>query len=88
MDTGRLWNPISKKHADGTKPAAGPSGRAYSALPLDWDGDGDLDLIVGNDRGGLFLRPCVRIRASMPWWQWLTLAYTCWWLPLCPAAIV
>jgi hypothetical protein len=52
MHTGRYWDPESRQHTSG----AGPGGRAYSALPLDWDGDGDLDLIVGDDAGGLFLR--------------------------------
>ena len=52
MHTGRYWNPETKKHTSGK----GPGGRAYSALPLDWDEDGDFDLIVGNNAGGLYLR--------------------------------
>ena len=52
MHTGRYWDPETKSHTSGE----GPGGRAYSALPYDWDGDGDLDLIVGNNAGGLFLR--------------------------------
>ena len=52
MHTGRYWDPRSKEHTSGP----GPGGRAYSALPIDFDADGDFDLIVGDDQGNLFLR--------------------------------
>ncbi len=52
MHTGRYWNPESKKHTSGK----GPGGRAYSAFPIDWDADGDFDLLVGTDKGRMFLR--------------------------------
>jgi hypothetical protein len=52
MHTGRYWDPVARKHTSGK----GPGDRAYSALPLDWDADGDLDLIVGTNKGGLFIR--------------------------------
>jgi len=52
MHTGRYWDPEARKHTKGP----GPGGRAYSALPLDFDADGDFDLIVGNDKGRFFLR--------------------------------
>jgi len=56
MHTGKFWDPATKKHDKGESPARGLGGRAYSALPMDWDEDGDFDLIIGNDNGGLFLR--------------------------------
>ena len=56
MHTGRFYHPTDRAHTSGSEPADGPPGRAYSAFPLDWDADGDFDLIVGNDAGGLFLR--------------------------------
>lgn len=56
MHTGRLYHPEDRKHMSARGPKSGPKGRAYSAFPLDWDEDGDIDLIVGNDQGGIFLR--------------------------------
>ncbi len=56
MHTGEYYDMEAAAHTTGKKPASGPSGRAYSALPVDWDQDGDFDLIVGNDNGGIFIR--------------------------------
>jgi hypothetical protein len=33
------------------------TGTASAAHPVDWDGDGDYDLIIGNIRGGVYLVP-------------------------------
>jgi hypothetical protein len=52
MHTGRYWDTEAKQHTSGE----GPGGRAYSAFPIDWDADGDFDLLVGTDNGGIFLR--------------------------------
>lgn len=52
MHTGRYYDLEKKQHVSGP----GPGYRAYSALPLDWDGDGVLDLVVGTDKGGIYLR--------------------------------
>ena len=39
-----------------TSRGRGPGERAYSAAPVDWDADGDFDLLVGGDDGGFYLR--------------------------------
>ena len=52
MHLGRFWSFTEKKHVS----KKGPGERAYSAAPVDWDADGDFDLLVGGDGGGFYLR--------------------------------
>ena len=52
MHTGRFWDPETRAHTSGE----GPGDRAYSAVPVDFDADGDIDLLVGTDKGHVFLR--------------------------------
>jgi hypothetical protein len=56
LETGRFWDPDKKKHTDGKAPEGARGDRAYAALAIDWDDDGDLDLLRGTSNGGLFLR--------------------------------
>jgi len=52
MHAGRYYDMEKKAHVSGK----GPGFRAYAWLPFGWDGDRDLDLVVGTDRGGIHLR--------------------------------
>ncbi|MEM1296862.1 MAG: VCBS repeat-containing protein [Verrucomicrobiota bacterium] len=56
LEAGRFWNPDTRKHVDGKVPKWGSPDRAYSALALDWDGDGDQDLLRGTSKGSFLIR--------------------------------
>lgn len=49
LHAGRYWDFDKEEHLSGD----GPGQRLYSAVPTDLDGDGDLDLLIGTDSGGL-----------------------------------
>ena len=52
MHLGRYWCYERDEHVY----EGGFNERAYSAFPCDWDEDGDLDLLIGGDGGGFYLR--------------------------------
>ena len=56
LEAGSFWNPDTKTHSNGKTPEGGVADRAYSALPVDWDNDGDFDLLRGTSSGHFVLR--------------------------------
>src|SRR5436190_12148876 len=54
-----FWNFDTKKWdkcTDGNPPGDSPEGHFTSAVAFDWDGDGDLDLLLGDHRSGQIYR--------------------------------
>ena len=56
LETGRFWNPDTRAHIDGKAPEGGTADRAYAAVAVDWDNDGDYDLLRGTSKGLFYLR--------------------------------
>lgn len=52
IHTGRIWDPEQEKH----RTAGEPGERCFSASPVDWDADGDPDLVLGTSEGTIYLR--------------------------------